>query len=398
MAVVTRRMDEKNGTRLDEGRLVRRFPAWAHLTDADGVIVEVSASWLVALCRERAEVVGHPVIDFLTDASRRAVSRVHAPSLRGRPPSWDEPLDFSAADGAIVRTTVSTVPWRVAGGESMWTLSVFTDVSELLRAREGLREAEVTRRHVENRLNRVQRLDALGRCAAWVAHDMNNLLCAVGGLAELALERLEDESPARQDVAHIIGAAEMGKELVARIADYAGHHEREAIAVDVSAAVREAVTLARAFLPKDSRIDARIPADAGEVIADRALLSQVLLNLATNAVHAMEPNTGALEVAVETHEIAGSDADRLGLRPGAHAVVAVADSGHGIDPAHVDRIFEPFFTTKTSGRGTGLGLAAVEDIVAKADGAIDVETELGVGTTFRVYLPLSRGSAFGGTG
>ena len=242
---------------------------------------------------------------------------------------------------------------------------------------------------VKARLHRSQKLEALGTLAGGIAHDFNNVLGAVLGYGELAVQHSEPGTPLRRYADNIVTAANRARDLVARILAFSrpGVGVREPVVLqDILAEIR---SLAGAALPDRVGIELRAPSEPIVVLGDAAQLHQMINNLVANAVQAV--GRGG-EVVISADAIA-IDAEReltVGrVRPGRYARVAVSDSGPGIAPDQVERIFDPFFTTKPVGEGTGLGLSLVHGIVLDHAAALDVDSRIGRGTTFTVYLPLA---------
>jgi signal transduction histidine kinase/ActR/RegA family two-component response regulator len=237
------------------------------------------------------------------------------------------------------------------------------------------------------RLRRTQRLEAIGALAGGVAHNFNNILGAVLGYSEMALERLAPDSPSGRYVAEVRQAGLRAKSLVDQMLTFGRQTEHARHPMRLSAAVREAVRLLHASLPTVS-IGTDIGADAetATVSADAAQLQQVVMNLCTNAAHAMD-GRGTIDLRLDVVEFARRQVLSHGrLAAGRYVRLAVRDTGHGIDPAMLEHIFEPFFTTKPAGRGTGLGLSSVHGIIAECGGALNVLSTPGHGSTFEAYL------------
>ena len=236
-----------------------------------------------------------------------------------------------------------------------------------------------------------QRMESIGTLAGGIAHDFNNVLTYLGTHVELAADDLPPASPARGHLDAVVTGIDRASDLIGQIMLFSRQMKRERRPVDVSLIVKEAVKLLKATLPRTIRVEKSIVGEGAWVLADPTQVHQVVMNLCTNAFHAMLRTGGALRVTLAREELpAGPEADGP-LAP--HAVLAVADEGEGIDPAIVDRVFEPFFTTKPVGQGTGMGLAVVHGIVAAHQGRITIASELGRGTTVTVALPIHAAAA-----
>jgi PAS domain S-box-containing protein len=252
----------------------------------------------------------------------------------------------------------------------------------------GRKRAEEERERLEDRLRQAQKLEAVGTLAGGIAHDFNNILSPIIGYAQMALDKLPHSHPMRFGQEQIVKAGLRARDLVKQILAFgrSGKDQHKDL-VEVSSIVKEVLKLLRASLPSSIKIRHHI--ESSLAIADPTQIHQVLMNLCTNAAHAMN-NRGALEVGLTRVNLSESDlTDQsiIDLKPGAHLKLTVSDTGIGMDKATRERIFDPFFTTKEVGKGTGLGLAVVHRIVKHHDGAITVQSELGKGSTFSVYIP-----------
>ena len=285
--------------------------------------------------------------------------------------------------------------WREFGAVVALILAVIVaqgaTIAGLVIVLRRQRRAEAARREAEARLRQGSRMDAVGQLAAGVAHDFNNVLTAILGHADLLGLRLEADSPLRSHVDTIAGAAQRAAGTVRNLLSFARGRSSQSHSCDVNRLVLDVVALLQHALDRRVQIDCRPGADAGTARIGADELQQVLINLALNARDAM-PDGGRLEITSERVELA-SDAGRLGVTPGAYVLVTVRDSGQGIAPEHLERIFDPFFTTKPLGKGTGLGLAVVHGAVHAAQGAMRVESQVGQGTAFRLWLPATSGTS-----
>ena len=249
------------------------------------------------------------------------------------------------------------------------------------------RVAEEELRKVEAQLRQAQRLEAMGTLAGGIAHDFNNLLGAILGYGEMALRGAKAGSRLRRDIDSILTAGERGRALVDRILAFSRSGVGERMPVHVQRVVRETLTLVAAKIPSDVRIEERLRAGRSAVLGDPTQIHQVLMNLVTNAAHAM-PAGGKLRILLERSQLDAPRTMTVGsLSAGEYIVLKVIDAGTGIAPEIRERIFDPFFTTKEVGVGSGLGLSLVHGIVLGLGGAIDVISTVGEGSTFIVYLP-----------
>lgn len=250
--------------------------------------------------------------------------------------------------------------------------------------------AEREKHHLVEVLAQSQKMDAIGTLAGGIAHDFNNILTGVIGYAELARARLPATHPSAVDLGDVLSAGERARDLVRRILTFSRKQKPEKHAVSLKPIIGEVLKLLRATIPASIEIHADFQHAADCVFADAAQIHQAVLNLATNAVHAMGGGPGTLNVRLEN--ISGSPLLAPGdarLLAGEWVRVSVSDTGHGMDPATVRRIFEPFYTTKQPGEGTGLGLAVVHGVITAHGGAVTVESAPGKGSTFHLCFPLA---------
>jgi PAS domain S-box-containing protein len=244
---------------------------------------------------------------------------------------------------------------------------------------------------LQKQLLHAQKMEAIGTLAGGMAHDFNNLLQAILGYSDLLLMKKGPGDPDRKKLEVIQHAARDGADLVSRILTFSRKAESRARPIDLNEEIRKAQELLRRTLPRMIEIELLLAKNLQIVDADPAQVEQILLNLAINAQHAM-PNGGKL--LIETSNVSLSDEylqTHLEAQPGHYVLLTVSDTGVGIEPTVLDRIFEPFFTTKTNGEGTGLGLSMVHGIVAQHGGYIRCYSEIGRGTSFKIYFPVSAG-------
>lgn len=242
-------------------------------------------------------------------------------------------------------------------------------------------------RELEEGLRQAQKLEALGTLAGGVAHDFNNLLSGIIGCADIARSRLEREHDAREHVEQIRAAAKGGAGIVSQLLTFSRPRRSELVTLDLNRSLRDLEPMLRRLIGEDVRLQLRCSSRPLWVQCDAGQIEQIVMNLSVNARHAM-PGGGSLRITTQQAELR----ERQGRRgsnatPGNYALLEVEDSGTGMDAATQRRVFEPFFTTKEPGQGTGLGLSTVYGIIQQNNGHIEVDSELGVGTTFRVYLP-----------
>jgi two-component system cell cycle sensor histidine kinase/response regulator CckA len=244
----------------------------------------------------------------------------------------------------------------------------------------------------EHRLRHAQRMEAVGRLAGGIAHDFNNLLTVILGFSEFLIEQLPENEPTHRDAAEIRMAAQRATRLTRQLLAFSRQQVLERRVIDLVGAVSEMQPMIERLIGEDVRFTFTHAAPAQLVLMDPGQFEQVVLNLVINARDAM-PNGGRLTLFLDRARLDSPHAAELEIPPGDYAMLAVSDSGEGIDAETLEHIFEPFFTTKAAGSGTGLGLSTVFGIVHQSGGAIEVNSVVKQGTTFRVYFPLSGAAA-----
>jgi signal transduction histidine kinase/CheY-like chemotaxis protein len=261
------------------------------------------------------------------------------------------------------------------------------DVTRRKRSEEAQRVQEREREEMQRQLQQAAKMEAIGRLAGGIAHDFNNILGAILGFGELVQNNVGEGSAVRHQIDQVMHAGMRAKGLVDRILAFSRSGVGERVPVQVQSVVEETLELLAASLPADVRIETRLDAADLAVVGDATQFHQVVMNLCTNAVHAMK-RAGVLTVLLERVAVGERRLLSHGtLSAGGYVRLVVSDTGSGIPPAVLKRMFDPFFTTKRVGDGTGLGLALVHGIVADFGGVIDVETQPGLGTTFTIWLP-----------
>ena len=252
------------------------------------------------------------------------------------------------------------------------------------------RYAQKEKQQIEMKLHHTQQLESIGILAGGIAHDFNNILFPIVGYTEMLLEDVPEDSSSRGSLKQIYTSALRAKSLVKQILTFARQGSGELMLMKMQPIVKEALKLIRATIPTTIEIKQDINPDCGVIKADPTQIHQIVMNLTTNAYHAMEETGGELRVSLKEIELKTLDLINPNMAPGVYACLTVADTGVGMDKNLTDKIFEPFFTTKAIGKGTGMGLSVVHGIVTAMGGAINVYSEPGKGTQFHVYLPVEK--------
>jgi PAS domain S-box-containing protein len=289
-------------------------------------------------------------------------------------------------DYTAVRKDGTKFPAGVHASRAMSGQSV-TGVKGILIDLSATQRAQEERKKLEIQLQQAQKMEAIGALAGGIAHDFNNILSAIIGYSELALLNEGAESCAAE-LQEALKAANRAKDLVKQILAFSRQTDEERMPVRVGLVAKEAIKFLRATIPATIEIKTNIDEKSGTVLANSVELHQIIMNLCTNAQHAIGEQAGLLEVGVENIEIDRSHKYApIDLEAGSYVRISVKDSGSGMAPDVIEKIFDPYFTTKEKGVGTGLGLAVVHGIVNKNGGKIEVESEQGKGTVFHIYLP-----------
>jgi signal transduction histidine kinase/ActR/RegA family two-component response regulator len=265
------------------------------------------------------------------------------------------------------------------------------EVAQLTRAFDDMRttqrQTQIQKQELEGQLRQAQKMEAMGRLAGGVAHDFNNLLTVIKGNSNILADRLGSEHRLIKLTTQIDGAADRAVSLTRQLLAFCRMQVLQPKILDLNELVSEMCKLLRRLVPEDIAFTFRAGESLGRVKADPGQIEQVIMNLVVNSGDAM-PSGGVLTVETRNVTVSGEEAlRRTPVSPGQYVVLSVTDNGIGMDAETNARIFEPFFTTKEQGKGTGLGLATVYGIVKQSGGFIWVESELGKGTQFEIYLP-----------
>lgn len=257
---------------------------------------------------------------------------------------------------------------------------------------QAYRAGQAALSHLETQLHQAQKMEAIGMLAGGIAHDFNNTLAIILRFTEVAQGQLPPENPVRENLHEVLTAARRARDLIQQILVFSREHSPEHRYLRLTELVDETLTLLRGSIPSTIDIQSKINAVSDTVWAQFTQLQQVIMNLCSNAEYAMRTSGGILELCLDELEVTPMCVtDYAGLCPGRYVRLTVRDTGPGIPPAHLPHIFDPLFTTKAEHEGTGMGLAIVQGIVANHDGAIYVQSTLGQGTTFELYLPQQDG-------
>ena len=289
---------------------------------------------------------------------------------------WSGRHTSKRKDGTDYEVEATASPVREITGEIINYVGIHRDITHEVK--------------LEGELRQAQKMEAIGTLAGGIAHDFNNILAAIIGYTEMAHSKIPLESPVRRNLEQVLKASHRAADLVKQILAFSRQREQERRPLQIGPIVKEALKLLRSSLPTTIEIRHNLEGDReqGTVLADPTQIHQVLMNLCTNAAHAMRATGGILNVTVAETSIPATLASRpWDVQPGPYVKLTVSDTGYGMEATVRERIFEPYFTTKDVGEGTGLGLAVVQGIVKSYGGAITVQSEPGRGASFEVLLP-----------
>ncbi|MDE3150644.1 MAG: PAS domain S-box protein, partial [Gemmatimonadota bacterium] len=334
----------------------------------DGVIRDASPGYAALIGRPLDELIGHPLLEFVAEESREDVRRRITERIEG-------PYEYVAlrGDGRRILLEVTVRNHTIDGRPGR--ITALRDVTE--------------KRLLEQQVRQSQKMEAVGRLAGGVAHDFNNLLTVITGHAELLLYEMDPGDQRHDDLLEVRRAADSAAALTRQLLAFSRQQVIEPRPVILEEAVNASARMLRRMIGEDITLSADLASPPSVVLIDPGQLDQILMNLAVNARDAM-PGGGTLTIETDRAEFDAAYAEsHWPAPPGRYAMLAITDTGIGMDEATRAHIFEPFFTTKQKGKGTGLGLATVYGIVKQHDGFIWVYSEPGRGTSFKIYLPLT---------
>ena len=365
---------DRRGPAAERERLpaaIDQFSDAIMVLDPDGAITYVNEAFVAATGYGRDDLYGRTTALLERPTSGSGATERWADATLATP--WSGTITAWTRDGRPFEAEWSVAPIRDAAGEPSGHVAVARD-----RSRERALEAQVAR---------IQRMEAIGQLAAGIAHDFNNLLAAASGYAELVRDPLPADDPSRPDLEQIIAATERGATLVRQLLAFSRRTNMQTEVLDLNEVVAGIVPMLRRLLGEQVELVTCAGPDLGRLAADPSQVEQVLVNLATNGRDAM-PSGGRLTIETANVELDDSyAAAHAGVVPGPYVLLAVSDTGIGMEAGTLAHMFEPFFTTKGPERGTGLGLATVHGIINQSGGHVWAYSEPGHGTSFKVYLP-----------
>jgi PAS domain S-box-containing protein len=348
------------------------------VVDGDGRISYVSGSSPRHLGWQPHEMMGQSIFDFLHPDDRELAAATQSEALQRPGETVSAEVRFRHADGS----------WRIMEGFAVNRLNDPSVGGIILNAR------DITeRRRLEEQLRQAQKMEAVGQLAGGIAHDFNNLLTAILGYTNLLIDEMPKDDPLRQDLEEIKSAGDRAASLTRQLLAFSRRQMLQPQVVDLNALVQQLEKLLRRLISEDVELVTVLAPGLPAIKVDPASIEQVLVNLVVNARDAM-PHGGRITIETGVADLDDRYVDtHPSAAPGRYVMLAVSDTGQGMDQGTRSRIFEPFFTTKEQGKGSGLGLATVYGIVQQSDGSICVYSEPGHGTSFKVYLPTTDAAA-----
>jgi len=345
------------------------------------IIRDINKKFIDVLGYPREEIIGKSVAEYYTpdSASKLMEGGGYKKALDGLFTEIERSL--ITRSGQIIDTLVQAVPIKDKTGKSIGVRSTLLDITER-------KKAESEKNILSAQLRQSQKLESIGTLAGGIAHDFNNILSAVLGYTELSLDDVERGSNMEGNLQEVLTAGKRAKDLVKQILTFARQSDEELKPIRVDIVLKEVVKFLRSSTPTTIEIKQNIKSDS-LIMGNATQVHQVLMNLCINASQAMEVEGGILEVSLKDIQIERTPSiPELHLKPGNYIRIMMSDTGVGISPDIISSIFDPYFTTKDPGEGTGMGLATAHGIVETYGGRITVDSTLGKGTLFTIYLPV----------
>ncbi|MCF8109160.1 MAG: PAS domain S-box protein [Desulfohalobiaceae bacterium] len=343
------------------------------ITDTNGSIQYVNPAFERVTGYQRDEALGrNPRILKSGEQDEAFYKQLWQTICSGR--TWQGRMTNKKKDGSLYVEEATISPVLDADGNIVNYIAVKRDITE--------------ERQTEERLRQAQKMEAIGTLAGGIAHDFNNILYPLMGYTEMLKSDVPEDSPLQNHIDEILQASLRARDLVKQILSFSRQGEQELKPITLQPVIKEALKLLRSSIPTTIDIQDTIHPDCGPVLADPIQIHQIVMNLATNAYHAMEDSGGTLQVDLQEVRLASGQAPLPALPTGSYARLGVADTGIGIEKNALGKIFDPYYTTKKRGKGTGLGLSVVQGIIQSCSGDILVQSEPGAGTCVQVFLPV----------
>jgi len=359
--------------------LINKLPARISFIDSTEHFVFINNEWATAYGLKREDIVGQPLNRIIGPENYKNL-KPHFDRVLGGEPVHIE-TSFKTRNGKKIWLEVYYIPEIKTNGEVVGFYGLTIDRTEK-------KQIEKEKKVLEARLHQAQKMEAIGTLAGGIAHDFNNILSGVFGYSQLAETHIKDPEKAILYIHKIFNGTQRASLLVQQILTFSRHSEYDRKPLRVNSLIKETLKMLRSTIPTNIEIKENLIC-RDKILADSTQIHQVIMNLCTNAYHAMAEKGGTMTVGLEQVEIKMDQCSHYpNLLPGKYLRLEVSDTGPGIDPKIINRIFDPYFTTRDIGKGTGLGLAVVDGIIKKHNGLIKVSSELGNGASFYVNLPI----------
>jgi len=349
------------------------------IADVNGVLLYVNSAFETITGYASDEVLGQAPYLFKSDKHDDEFYQTLLATISAGS-KWEGRISSCKKDGALFDVEATIYPILDDSGEMVNYVAISRDITQEMA--------------IEKQMRQTQKMNAIGELAGGVSHDFNNILTAILGYVALCMNTVEEDSKVRGYLKEVVKAGDRAAKLVRQILTFSRQEEQDFHSVSLQSVIQDSISMVQTTIKSNIAVEVEIDKQCGPVFGETTQIQQVMVNLCTNAVHALGKEEGSLRVVLKQVELLGKKHGErtVDLDPGLYACVTIGDTGCGMSPETLERIFEPYYTTKKKGEGTGFGLSIVHGIVRKHNGFIAVESELGQGTTFTLYLPLLIGS------
>jgi len=383
---VTARKKAEDALRSSEGSLRAIIEATSEgfaITDLKTMeLIDINSSLYKMLGYRRDEMLFQPISNFVDPDD--VITLTLSAQYYDENPHRTFEIHLRHRDGSRVPVEInaSNLPLEVNG--PLKSVAFITDIT-------SRKKQEKSHKQLEKQLRQAQKMETIGTLAGGIAHDFNNILTPILGYSSILSSRIPEDDPNHAHILQIAKSASRAAEMIKQILTFSRRSEGEMVSTFISPVLLEALQLIQTTTPSNIEIESLIDENCPPAIADTTQIQQMVLNLCTNASHAMSRDGGTLGIYFGRTEITEDLAQTSpSLNIGPHLFIRISDTGHGMDEETISRIFDPFYSTKKSGKGTGLGLAMVHSIVQTHKGDIFVDSQLDHGSTFNIYLPISK--------
>jgi PAS domain S-box-containing protein len=381
---ITSRKSSEQELRDSENRLkdiINNMGDWVWEINNENQYTYVSESVSKILGYSPDELLGKTPFDLMPEEEREKFRSIFFKLCDQSKPIVDLENWNLAKNGNLICLLTNGVPIINDYGELIGYRGVDKDIT-------GIKKAEKEKKQLEDRFQQAQKMESIGTLAGGIAHDFNNILFPIIGHVEMLLEDTLEDSSMHESLHQVYTGALRARDLVQQILAFSRREDTELKLMKMQPIIKEALKLVRSTIPTTISINQSLQPNCGAIKADPTQIHQIIMNLATNAYHAMEETGGELKVTLEEVEIGHYDLMSPDMTPGLYARLTVADTGKGMNKEVMNKIFDPFFTTKEKGKGTGMGLSVVHGIVKRMDGEIQVHSEPDKGAAFHIFLPI----------